>query len=98
MKWFLRNLRTFLLAFSLAIIVWISAVNNSDPTVTRTYPQSIPLELVGLDPSLVVLGQLPESITMQMMAPVSVWDQIGKDEGEVRAIVDLSGKSAGTGT
>lgn len=95
MKWLLRNLRTFVLAFTLAVLVWISAVNTSDPTVTRDYPRSIKLEVVGLDPSLVVVGDLPDTITVSMMAPVSVWDKMTQEKGEVRAILDLSGMTAG---
>ena len=98
MKWIIRNIKTFTLAFALAVIVWISAVSTSDPTVTRTYPQSIPLEVTGLDPSLVVVGSLPQAVNISLMAPISVWDEMGKQPGELRAIVDLSGKKAGSYT
>lgn len=94
-KWIVRNLKTFVLAFTLAVIVWISAVNTSDPTVTRDYPQAIKLEVIGLDPSLVVVGTLPEMVTVSMMAPISVWDSMTQTNGEVRAILDLSGLKAG---
>ena len=59
MRLFAKNLRTFLLALALGISVWVSAVSTADPNDVRLYPNPIPLEVVGLDPSLILTRNLP---------------------------------------
>ena len=95
LKWFLRNLQTLALAFVLALAVWVSAVTAADPDEVRVYPRAIPLEIVGQDPGLVILGQVPSSISLTLRAPRSVWDKLSSNENSVRAVMDLSGLSAG---
>ena len=54
-----RNLPSLLLALALAVAVWISAVTSQDPTEQRIYPSSIPIEVVGQDPGLLLMGEVP---------------------------------------
>lgn len=98
LRWLGANFRTFLVALSLAIVVWISAVNSSDPDVTQLYPRPIPLEIVGQDPGLVQAGEIPEEVQLTLRAPESVWEALAGDPGAIRAILDLSGLSAGSHT
>ena len=94
-KWLIRNLRTFGLALLLAIAVWISAVTAADPDEVRTYPRVVPLEIIGQDPRLVIVGSLPERVNVTLRAPRSTWEQLTANDGQVRAILDLSGLDAG---
>jgi len=98
LHWLGGNFRTFLLAVTLAVVVWISAVNSSDPDLTQLYPRPIPLEIVGQDPGLVQAGEIPEEIQLTLRAPESVWEALAADSEAIRAILDLSGLSAGTHT
>ena len=98
MKWLIENTRTLLIAIILAVIVWISAVNISDPNLTQQYPEPVAIELVGLDPNMVVVGNLPENLTLSMIAPSSIWNEMTADDDAVRAILDLSGVEEGTHT
>jgi YbbR domain-containing protein len=95
LNWFLRNIRTLLLAFALALAVWISAVTSADPDETREFPRAIPLEIVGQDPGLVITGSLPGLVRVTLRAPQSVWDELLVGEKQVRAVIDLSGLGAG---
>jgi YbbR domain-containing protein len=95
MNAFLRNLRTLLLAFVLALAVWVSAVTSADPDVVRAYPRAIPLEIVGQDPSLVIVGTVPDRINLSLRAPNSVWEQLNTADEPVRAVMDLSGMAEG---
>ena len=95
MKWFFRNLRTFLLALILALAVWVSAVTAADPDEVRTYPRQIPLEIIGQDPGLVIVGDVPDKISLTLRAPHSTWDLLTASDDQVRAILDLSGLGAG---
>lgn len=98
LRWLGGNFRTFLLALALAIVVWISAVNSSDPDLTQLYPLPIPLEIVGQDPGLVQAGEIPEEIQLTLRAPESVWEALAADPEAIRAVLDLSGLSAGSHT
>jgi YbbR domain-containing protein len=94
-KWFIRNLSTLALALVLAIAVWISAVTAADPDEMRLYPQTIPLEIVGQDPGLVITSSIPDKISLTLRAPRSVWDKLSTTQDKARAVMDLSGLSAG---
>lgn len=95
MQNFFRNLRTLILALILASAVWVSAVTQSDPDEIRTYPQPVPLELIGQDPGMVIVGTLPEQVSINLRAPRSVWEELNNSNKPIRAILDLSGITAG---
>jgi YbbR domain-containing protein len=94
-RWLLKNLRTLALALALALAVWVSAVTAADPDEVRAYPRGIPLEIVGQDPGLVILGDVPAQINATLRAPRSVWEQLSANPGLARAVIDLSGLDAG---
>lgn len=96
-KW-IKYLPTLLLAYFLATAVWISAVSASDPTVERTYPRNVPLEIIGQDPGQVIVSTIPTQLSIKLSAPTSIWDQLTTEPQAVRALVDLSNLSAGTHT
>jgi YbbR domain-containing protein len=95
---FIRNLPTFLLAFSLAVVAWISAVSLADPTEVHIYARQVPIELIGQDPGLVLLGAEDAHSNMTLSAPRSIWDQLNRETDAIRAVVDLSGLGPGTHT
>lgn len=94
MRWFASNIRTLLLAFVLAVSVWLFAVTAADPNEVRS-PLALPLEIVGQDPSLIITNDIPAVVEVTLRAPRSVWEQITVQETPARAILDLSNFSAG---
>jgi YbbR domain-containing protein len=98
MRWFAKNIRTFLLALVLAIAVWISAVTSADPDEVQIYPNPVPLEIIGQDPSLIISGNIPSNVEVKLRAPRSIWSQLITQENSVQATLDLSGLSAGQHT
>ncbi len=92
---FSRNLQTFIWAFALALAVWVAAVTASDPDVVRAYPSPIKIEVIGQDPGLVLSNDSAQQVLVTLRAPRSVWDQLTARPDSVRAILDLSGLSAG---
>jgi YbbR domain-containing protein len=96
LRWLTTNLRVFLLAFILAMAVWVMAVTTSDPDRTSTLPQPVAIEFVGQDPGLIFTGSVPTTVEISLRAPESIWRQIEDDPTSVRAIVDLTGLSSGT--
>ena len=95
MRRFTSNFRTFLLALVLGISVWVSAVTGADPDEVRIYPETIPLEIIGNDPSLIITSDIPTEIEVTLRAPRSVWEQLTAQENSVQATLDLTGLSDG---
>jgi len=93
-----RNLPTFLLAFLLAVAAWISAVTASDPTEERVYPRAVPLELIGQDPGLLLVNEVPSQVSLTLSAPRSIWDKLTNEQISVQAKADLSSLGPGEHT
>lgn len=98
LRWLSINLRTFMLAFTLAIAIWVTAVTAANPDETQPFPRSIPIEFIGQDSSLIMAGTTPQAVQVTMRAPRSVWDKLTSGQATVRAIADLSGLAAGEHT
>jgi YbbR domain-containing protein len=98
LRWLLKNLSTLLLAFILAVIVWVSAVWAADPNETHVLARSIPIEFIGQAPNLQVFGNPQTNITLTLNAPNSVWRELNNNTESVRAWVDLTNLEAGEHT
>jgi YbbR domain-containing protein len=96
LDWLGKNLRIFLLAFVLAVAVWVSAVTAADPDDTRPYPTPVPIEIIGQDPGLVITNTYTRQIEVVLQAPQSVWAQLTSGTNSVRAVVDISNLSIGS--
>ncbi|HNB53793.1 MAG TPA: CdaR family protein [Anaerolineales bacterium] len=94
-RWLAKYLGTFLTAFLLAIIVWVLAVINADPNITCPAPTSMPLNVLGRDPNLLLLQQMPETVAVQLRAPRSVCERLARNPGSVIASLDLSTLTSG---
>ena len=94
--WLSKNVRTFLLAFVLAMAVWVSAVTSADPDETHTFPTTVSIEIVGQDPGLVITNSYTKQVDVVLRAPRTVWTQLSAVKDPVRAVVDISNLSAGT--
>ncbi len=95
LRWLAKNLGTLLTAFILAVIVWVSAVIASDPNEQNTLARPVPIEFIGQDPNLQIMGDVTNSVTVVLRAPASVWTTLNKDPQSVTAKVDLSNLGAG---
>jgi YbbR domain-containing protein len=96
-RWIAANFRTFLLAFVLAIAVWVTAVTSANPDETQIYPHPIPIEFIGQDPGLIMTGgSVPQQVEVTLRAPHSVLQSLTAGDASIRAVVDLTGLSTGT--
>ncbi len=98
LRWLGRNLGTLLMAFILALIVWVSAVISEDPNVEDVLTRPVPLERIGMDPGLLIIGSVPTQVRLTLNAPTSVWRILRTDEDTLRAWIDLSGLGPGEHT
>ena len=95
-RWLATNLRTFLLAFILAVAVWVTAVTVSNPDETQVYPHPVPIEFIGQDPGLIITSaSIPQSVEITLRAPQSVWAGLNSGDIPVKAVVDMTGLGSG---
>ena len=94
-RWFSRNLGNLLLAFVLALVVWVAAIVATDPNQESAYPRAVPLEIIGQDPGTLQLADVPSEVRLTLNAPSSIWQQLIEQPDLVRAWIDLSGLGAG---
>ena len=96
LRWMVKNIGALLTAFILAVIVWVSAVVASDPNEEQILNRPIPIEIIGQDPGLQIIGSVSRNLTLVLRAPTSVWNQLNNDTQSVRASVDLTNLGPGT--
>lgn len=88
LRWLWENLSSLLLALVLAFVVWLAAVNASDPVDVRAFPSALPIDYVGVKDGLVVVGQAPANARVTIRAPRSVWDLLTARDLHVEARLD----------
>lgn len=90
-----KLLPLILVSILVALAVWILAVTSSDPSETREYPRAVPIEIIGQSTNLVLTNDLPDTVTINLRAPNSIWDSLNEGKGNVRAFIDLSSATTG---
>jgi len=94
LRWVIGNIGNLLLAFFLAVIVWISAVVTADPNEERTF-QPVAIEVIGQNTNMLLVEDIPTHTRLTLNAPVSIWQQLENDPDLIRAWIDLSGLGPG---
>jgi len=91
-KPFLRQLfnrvGTVVLALVLAIIVWVVAVNEEDPSIQNEFPEAIPIEIHNQPPNTIFFGEVQDSVYVTIRAPRTSWDDLRVNS--FQAWVDLT--------
>lgn len=95
LRWLARYFSSLVTALILAVIVWVSAVIASDPNEEQILNRPVPIEIIGQDSNLQILGDVSRTVTLVLRAPTSVWNQLNNDPQTVRALVDLSNLGPG---
>lgn len=90
-----RNLPTLITAILMSMAVWILAVTNIDPVERRTFNRPVSIELIGQSPTLTIMNDIPEQVTIMLSAPISVWGSALNASNAIRAVVDLANLEAG---
>ncbi len=94
----LGNLPTLFTALVFAIGVWIFAVTQADPTEVRNYPRTLEMEIIGLDPNLMIVNDINQQVSLTLRAPTSVLNQLENDNNLIGITLDLSGLETGVHT
>lgn len=94
LRWLRENLGTLLLAFFLAVTVWVAAVSQADPIVEQDFSQPIEISYLGLTDEMLLLGQPPEYASVTIRAPESVWRELSVEDIHIET--NLSELDAGS--
>jgi YbbR domain-containing protein len=94
LRWIGRNLTSLLLAFILAVVVWVSAVLTADPNEERIFNRTV--SLVGQASNLMLVENPPGQARITIRAPRSILSEITNNTSLVQAWVDLSGIENGS--
>lgn len=81
------------LALILAVLVWVVAVNEENPTEEKAFSPAIPIEIVGKPASMLLIGPVATSATVTIRAPRLTWSTLTPDR--IRVVADLASLSAG---
>ncbi len=92
LRWLWDNLSALVLALVLALVVWVSAVNTTDPVDVRAFPAALPIEYAGLPSGLVIAGEAPANARVTLRAPQSGWDLLTARDLRVEARLDGLGE------
>jgi YbbR domain-containing protein len=95
LRWLGQNLGTLFLAFTLAVVVWISAVVSRDPNVERNIPRMITIEQVGKADDLLIIGDLASQVRVMVKAPESIYNRLIVAPNSIAASIDLTGYGPG---
>jgi YbbR domain-containing protein len=93
LRWLWRNLSSLLLAFVLALTVWVASVSAEDPIEVRDFPSPIPIQVRNPPLNLIMINTPPESARITLRAPRSTWNELVEMDIEVWA--DLSDVGSG---
>src|SRR5688572_8725910 len=94
LSWFLSNWLSILLALLLALTVWIVASLEENPFEEAELPAPVGINVVGLEPGLIVTNDYPETTRVRVRTQQETWRSLSADDIEV--IADLTGLGPGT--
>jgi YbbR domain-containing protein len=87
----LEYLSSGILAFLLATVIWVMAVNEQDPPRTSDF-QGVPIQYANLAAGLVMVGEVEERASVTVRAPASYWPL---NPNVLEATVNLKGLGVG---
>ncbi|MBI3959549.1 MAG: hypothetical protein HY328_12140 [Chloroflexi bacterium] len=84
-----ETLVTLLMSVALALIVWIFAVDQENPSVRGDFSTPIPIDVRGLNPELQTLQDLTQrTVTLNLRAPRRTWESLTAND--FIAVIDLT--------
>jgi len=95
---FIKNLPSLFAALVFALAVWIFAVTQADPTETRNYPRSLEMDVIGLNPELMIVNDITRQVNLIIRAPTTILNQLENDSTLINITLDLTGLEEGVHT
>lgn len=90
------HISTLLLSIIMGTIVWLIAINEVNPLITKDFPETIPVEVRGLDASKLqpIQDLSKEYVRLVLKAPKTSWDRLRTRD--ISAYIDLSNLGPGS--
>jgi YbbR domain-containing protein len=82
-----------LLALMLAVLVWVIANQEKDPSMTDTLPWTLTIVRVNEPTNAIVYSQSAAAVKVTLRAPQSLWGQLSPEQ--FKAEIDLAGQPFG---
>ena len=92
-RWLGKNFTSLFLSLLLALVIWTSAVTSANPNVEAEL--TIPFVVEQQDANLTIVDPLPETVSIKILAPESILNQI-EDDNPLVATINLTDIEAGT--
>jgi len=93
MRWLGSNLTSLILSLLLALVIWTSAVTSANPNIEAEF--TIPLDVLNQSSEVAIVDDLPEMVSITILAPESIVLQLG-EENPLVATIDMEDIGAGT--
>jgi YbbR domain-containing protein len=88
-----KNFSTIVLALFLAVMVWIGAVREQNPTLEADYDRPVPVAVTPPASGLMVTSEIPATVRLRLIAPRNSWENLSP--AKFNAYVDFSQLQAG---
>jgi YbbR domain-containing protein len=89
-----ENLGNMLLSIALAVLVWVVAVQQTNPNIERTFGVPIPIVTQNIPAGMITYDESARFVRVTISAPQSTWDVLTPDR--LAATIDLSNQPTGT--
>lgn len=93
-RWLGQNISLVVVCVLLAFFFWAVATEAENPTVQKAFSGTLPLVIERKPDDMVVYGQDPLRVRVELRAPQSVWTLLTSED--IRTYVDLSTATTGT--
>jgi YbbR domain-containing protein len=94
LRGFLNNLGNLFISIMLAVLVWIVAVQEANPSITRLYTTPIPIVPQNQPAGMITYGESARQVRVTLSGPQSAWDVLTPDR--IAAAIDLSQQTTST--
>jgi YbbR domain-containing protein len=92
-RWLGNNLTSIILSLLLALVIWTSAVTSANPNIEAEF--TIPLDVLNQSSDVSIVDELPETVSITLLAPESIIQQLSEDN-PLSATINMEGIGAGT--
>ena len=93
-RWLRANAFNLILAIVLAVLVWIVAEQQANPSREAEFPEAIPIVKLNVPANMITYDESDDQVRVTLSAPDSVWNTLTADR--LSATIDLSGQPTGT--
>ncbi len=93
-RWLSANAFNLMLAVVLAVLVWMVAEQQANPSREGVYATAIPIVKRNVPANMITYDETAGEVNVTLSAPENVWDTLTDDR--FAATIDLSGQPTGT--